>query len=98
VCPHCGDPNAELAFRAVSGRGVVRAWTVMHQSFVGGFEDQLPFVLVDVELDDQVDLRMVARLLDGPDVALHVGDRVRSVFEDVAPGVAIPAFALVPPQ
>jgi uncharacterized OB-fold protein len=95
VCPHCGDASAELAFRPLSGEGVVRSWTVMHQSFVTGFDDQLPFVLVDVELDDQVDLRMIARLLDGPDVALHAGDRVRSVFEDIAPGVAIPAFVLV---
>jgi uncharacterized OB-fold protein len=98
VCPHCGDPDAELTFRPVSGRGVVRSWAVMYQSFVEGFEDQLPFVLVDVELDEQVDLRMVARLLDGPDVGLHVGDRVLTVFEDLAPGVAIPAFVVASSQ
>jgi hypothetical protein len=64
----------------------------MHQSSVPGFDDALPFVLVDVELDDQADLRMIARLLDGRDVPVKLGDRVTSVFEDIAPGVAIPAF------
>jgi uncharacterized OB-fold protein len=92
VCPHCGDPNAEFSFRPLSGRGAVRSWTVMHQSSVPGFDDALPFVLVDVELDDQADLRMIARLLDGRDVPVTLDDRVTSVFEDIAPGVAIPAF------
>jgi uncharacterized OB-fold protein len=92
VCPHCGDPDAEFSFRPLSGRGTVRSWTVVHQPNVPGFDDELPFVLVDVELDDQADLRMVARLLDEPDVPVRLGDRVTSVFEDIAPGVAIPAF------
>ena len=66
----------------------------MRQSFLPGFDDDLPFVLVDVELDEQADLRMIGRLLDGPDVALHLGDRVVVAFEDLAPGVSVPAFAL----
>jgi uncharacterized OB-fold protein len=97
VCQHChhGDPGFE--FEPVSGRGVVRSWTVVRQSFLPGFADDVPYVLVDVELDEQADLRMIGRLLDGPDVALHVGNRVVAAFEDIAPGVAVPAFALEQP-
>ena len=36
-----------------------------------------PFVLVDVELTEQPDLRLIGRLLDGPDAPLAVGDRGR---------------------
>ncbi len=43
----------------------------MHQSFLPGFDDLLPFVLVDVELDEQADLRTIGRLLDGPDAPLR---------------------------
>jgi uncharacterized OB-fold protein len=94
VCAHCGDPEATFSFEAVSGRGVVRSWTVMHQSFVAGFEDDVPFVLVDVELEEQADLRMIGRLVDGPDAPLHLGDRVTAAYEDLGDGVSIPAFAL----
>ena len=68
----------------------------MRQSFLPGFDDDLPFVLVDVELDEQADLRMIGRLLDGPDArAAHrrravVGRRSRTS----PPGVSVPAFAL----
>jgi uncharacterized OB-fold protein len=94
VCGHCHHPDAAFEFVPVSGRGSVRSWTVMHQSFLPGFEADLPFVLVDVELDEQANLRTIGRLVDGPDAPLALGARVRVAFEDLAPGVSIPAFAL----
>jgi uncharacterized OB-fold protein len=97
VCSHCHSTEPDFTFVPVSGRGVVRSWTVMHQSFLPGFDDLVPFVLVDVELEEQLDLRTIGRLLDGPDAPLAVGARVAVVFEDLAPGVSVPAFALEHP-
>jgi len=94
VCSHCHSTDPDFTFVPVSGRGVVRSWTVMHQSFVPGFDDLVPFVLVDVELDEQADLRTIGRLLDGPDAPLAIGARVVAAFEDLAPGISVPAFAL----
>ena len=96
VCRYCHSSDPAFTFEPVSGRGSIRSWTVMRQSFLPGFDDDVPFVLVDVELDEQRDLRMIGRLLDGPDVPLRVGDRVRVAFEDLPSGVAIPAFELEP--
>ena len=75
----------------------VRSWTVVRQSFLPGFDDDVPFVLVDVALDEQDDLRLIGRLLDGPDGAAR-DRRPRSTvaFEQLADGVAVPAFALEP--
>jgi uncharacterized protein len=94
VCPHCQATDPDFRFEPLSGRGTVRSWTLMRQSFLPGFDADVPFVLVDVELDDQADLRMIGRLVDGPDASLHAGDRVTAAFEDIGPGVAVPAFAL----
>lgn len=94
VCPHCHTTEPRFRFEPLSGRGVVCSWTVARQSFLPGFDDDLPFVLVDVELDDQPDLRMIGRLLDGPEAPLRVGDPVVVAFEDLGPGVAVPGFTL----
>ncbi|MBL7501156.1 OB-fold domain-containing protein [Frankia sp. CNm7] len=94
VCPHCHSTEPAFVFTPVSGRGSVRSWTVVRQSFLPGFAADVPFVLVDVELVEQAELRLIGRLLDGPDVAVRVGDPVTAAFEDVAPGVAVPAFRL----
>jgi len=92
VCTNCWSSTPDFVFEPVSGRGVVRSWTVLHDSFLPGFEDDLPFTLVDVELDDQPGLRMIGRLLvEGP-VLPHLGQRVAVAFEDLAPGVALPGF------
>lgn len=94
TCPHCRSTEPEFAFEPVSGNGRVRSWTIVRQSSLPGFAGDVPFVLVDVELDEQPELRMIGRLLDGPDAALHLGDRVSVAFEDVADGVSVPAFVL----
>ena len=94
VCSHCHSTEPDFTYVPVSGRGVVRSWTVMHQSFVPGFDDLVPFVLVDVELDEQADLRTIGRLLDGPDAHLAIGAHVTVAFEDLAPGISVPAFEL----
>ena len=50
----------------------------------------LPFVLVDVELAEQADLRLIGRLLDGVDAELRLGAAVRVVFEDLRPRSPFP--------
>ncbi len=66
----------------------------MRQSFLPGFDRDVPFLLVDVELVEQPDLRIIGRLMDGPDVDLHIGALVHATFEQLNPDVAVPAFAL----
>ena len=94
VCEGCLSPEPGFEFAPVEGGGRVRAWTVLRDSFLPGFRDELPFVLVDVELDAQAELRLIGRLVDGPEAPLALGDRVSVVFDDIGPGVAVPAFTL----
>jgi uncharacterized OB-fold protein len=94
VCTLCTSTDPQFEFVPVSGAGTVRSWTVIRDSFLPGFEDDLPFVLVDVELDVQSDLRMIGRLLDGVDADLDAGAHVDVAFEDIGDDVAVPAFRL----
>lgn len=94
VCPRCGATDPDFAFTPVDGSGTIRSWTVMRQSFLPGFDHDVPFVLVDVGLATQPDLRLIGRLVDGPDATLRIGAPVRLTFEDIDTGVAIPAWAL----
>ena len=95
ACPHCGATDPEYAYQEVSGLGTVRSWTVIRQSFPSGLRRRpVSFALVDVELAEQAELRMIGRLLDGPDAPVRTGAAVRVAFEDVAEGVSVPAFTL----
>jgi uncharacterized OB-fold protein len=94
VCPQCQHPDPDFTFEPVSGDGTIRSWVVLRQSFLPGFDDLIPLVLVDVALTEQPDIRLIGRLLNGPGAALALGHRVRIAFEDLAPGIALPAFTL----
>lgn len=95
ACPHCRSTDPRFVWTPVDGAGTVRSWTVMRQSFLPGFDEAVPFLLVDVELDAQPEVRMIGRLVDGPGTSLRVGSKVHLSWEDLAPDVAVPAFALV---
>jgi uncharacterized OB-fold protein len=96
TCPHCHSTDPNFVFEPVGGAGRVRSWAVVRQSFLPGFDADLPYLLVDVELAVQAGLRLIGRLLDGPDAPVCLHARVRTAFEDVAPGVCVPAFELEP--
>lgn len=91
VCRRCGSTDPAWGWEPVSGAGRVRSWTVARQAFLPGLET--PYVLVDVELDEQDDLRTIARLADGDASTLRVGDRVITEFEPVGDW-AVPVFRL----
>jgi uncharacterized protein len=94
VCPRCHHADPDFTFEPVSGEGTVRSWVILQQSFLPGFDALLPVVLVDVALDEQPDVRLIGRLLNGPDAYVALGSRVRVAFEDLAPDIAVPAFTL----
>lgn len=92
VCQRCLHPQSEFGFVPVDGGGRICSWVVFQDSFLPGFD--VPYVLVDVELDVQPGLRLIGRLVEGPEATIQRGSRVNVVFDDIAPGVSIPAFGL----
>jgi uncharacterized OB-fold protein len=95
VCLSCGTTDPAYEFTEVSGRATVRSWTVIRKAFLPGFDQEIPFVLVDAELEEQAELRLIGRLLNGVDAGLWIGAKVQVAFEDLTPEIAIPAFELV---
>ena len=94
ICPNCLSYERSFRYQPVSGRGTVRTWTVMRDAFLPGFRPDVPYVVVSVELEEQAGLKIVGRLVDGPEAPLAIGAPVEVVFDDVADGVSVPEFTL----
>ncbi len=94
VCRACLAPVPSWRFETVSGRGSIQSWTIFRMSFLPGFKGDVPYVIVDVELEEQAGLRILGKLVDGPAAKLAIGARVETVYEDRGEGVAIPQFRL----
>lgn len=69
-CPYCAKP--EHTWQVLSGRGVVYSWIVVRRAFWPEFEDEVPYALVSVDLDEGV--RVVTRVddIDSLDFGLRV--------------------------
>jgi len=87
--------SQRLEFHAVSGRGSIYSYTVMHQRDVAGFEHEAPFINIVVQLKEQPLLLMVANLPISERERVRVGAPVEVVFEERGEGLIIPQFRIV---
>lgn len=79
VCPECHA--LDLAPEPVSGNAIVYTYTIIRRAFHPAFADDIPYVVAIVELQEQVSLRLVTRIVDCPPEAVSIGMSVRVKFQ-----------------
>ena len=88
VCPECLSEESEWA--RVSGRGTVTTWVVFHRKYFESFAADLPYHVVQVQLDEGP--RLTANVVDVPNDEMHIGMPVEAVFDDVTPEITLVRF------
>ena len=89
ICSECLSPNADWV--AVSGRGEVFSFNIMHQVYHPGFAAEVPYAVVVIKLAEGA--KMISNLVGVSPDAIRIGMPVRVVFEDVTDEVTLPKFA-----
>src|SRR5258708_5848909 len=107
ACPWCAA--LESTWRKVEGKGAVHSYSEVHHAIQPAFRGHTPYLILLVDLDTQKGeptpgeaLRAVESLrrhggrLARADQVRRVGSgtRVRIVFSDVAPGLAVPQWTI----
>ena len=88
VCDACFSMN--VAWGEATGKGVVHSWTITHHAFHPGFKDDLPLMLLTVDLEEGV--RMQAQGRGIADEELRIGLPVRVGFAAVTEDLTLPVF------
>ncbi len=88
VCPFCFGER--LDWRQASGRGIVSTWTVVHKEWFPAFRADLPYNVVQVELEEGV--RLTANVVGVANAELRVGLPVEVTFDDVSETISLPRF------
>jgi uncharacterized OB-fold protein len=107
ACPWCASAKSDWV--PVDARGTVHSYTEVHHAIQPAFRAHTPYLVLLVDLDAQKGkpteheaLRVLGNLTT-PDGRLApqemvrrvgIGTRVRMVFADVAPGLAIPHWTI----
>jgi len=93
VCDAC--QSQQLAYVPVSGRGRIYSYAVMHQPNIAGFEQDIPYLNLLVELVEQPRLFMVSYLPMSAKATVQIGAAVAVYFEPVNAEITLPQFRLV---
>lgn len=101
MCPHC--QSMRVAWRVLSGRGVIWSFTAPSPPLLPAFQPLLPYVVAVVELAEDPTLRLVGALIrpgadsiQGIDAgAVRIGEPVRVAFWRCAEDVALPCWTPV---
>ncbi len=107
ACPWCAHPEARWV--AIEGRGTVHSYSEVHHAIQPAFRNHTPYLILLVDLDTQKGvpsadeaIRVVGNLATADGVLatadmvrkVGIGTRVRMVFSDVAPGLALPQWTI----
>ena len=91
VCPFCFAD--EIEWRQASGRGRISTWTRVHKAWFPAFADEVPYNVVQVELDEGP--RLTSQLVGARDPDIAVGAQVAVVFTDVDDGLTLHNFRII---
>lgn len=92
LCLDCGDARHE--WTPLSGRGRVHTWTVITHPVHPAAVARVPYVVVEVELEEQAGLRLISNLVDCDPAAIAFDAPVTLAFLRHPTGQKLPVFRL----
>src|SRR6516225_4256197 len=94
ACPWCAC--LESSWKKVEGKGTVHSYSEVHHAIQPAFRTKTPYLILLVDLDTQKGEPTPDGQLAPPELVKRVGigTRVRMVFSDVAPGLALPQWTI----
>lgn len=87
-CSHCW--TGEIEDVAASGRGRVWSYTVVHRTRMPGFQDEVPYVVALVELDEGV--KVLSNIINCAPERVNIGLSVQLTFVRADATWNIPMF------
>ncbi len=90
ICSECG--SNEASWEPLAGRGRITTWTVVTHPVHPAAVDRVPYVVAEVELEEQPGLRMIAGLVGIEPDAVAMDLAVAVEFETHPSGQKLPMF------
>jgi uncharacterized OB-fold protein len=87
-CRYCS--SVKLAWTAMSGRGKVLSWTIVHWSPNPAYAADAPYSLALIQLEEGP--RMLSNIVGCPPGPIQIGMQVKVEFEQCSPQILLPKF------
>jgi len=88
MCQTCWSEDYQ--WEAVSGRGTISSWVRYHKAFDAVYADDVPYNVIQVDLD--VGVRLISNLVTPDESVVRSGLLVEPFFEDVTSEITLLKF------
>ena len=88
VCPECTSDAYD--WNPVSGKGRVFSFVIYHRAYHPGFQDEIPYVVGVIELDEGP--RMLSNVVGCKPEEVRCDMPVEVAFEDITDEMSLPKF------
>jgi len=88
LCSGCW--SRKFSWTRLCGRGRVNSWVVFHQSYYRGYDNELPYNVAEVELEEGP--RLLTNLMQVGYAEIRAGMAVEIVFDDVTDEITLAKF------
>lgn len=92
-CPNCQSQG--LNWVNLPGTGTVYSYSSVTRAIMPEMEESLPYITAVIALDEAGGTRLISNVVDIPIDQVHVGLKVRVVWDDDWGGVTVPRFTAV---
>jgi uncharacterized OB-fold protein len=87
----CSCGSAASTWTPIAGTGEVYTYTVVHRAPTPAYQQDAPYVIAHVTVDEGP--RLISNLVDCDPADVHIGMPVRVVYDDVTPELTLYKFA-----
>lgn len=89
-CGECGSSSSKWS--KLSGQGHLTSWTIVTHPIHPAAVDRVPYIVAEIELQEQAGLRIITNLLESNPEDLRVGLPVEVIFQVHSSGQKLPQF------
>ncbi|WP_342514784.1 OB-fold domain-containing protein [Sporosarcina sp. FSL K6-1522] len=91
-CAKCGSPAVSWEEIGNDIQGTIYSYVISHRPFLPGFQDDLPLIIAQVELDKVPEVKIMANVLDCDYEKIQIGMPVKMIWQDLPEGRSLPQW------
>jgi len=92
ACSKCGATELSWESQGSDITGTIYSYVVSYRPFLPGFQDDLPTIIVVVQLDKLNEVKIIGNVLACPPEEIKIGIPVKMTWQDITEDRALPQW------
>ncbi|SEN04703.1 hypothetical protein SAMN05192533_108158 [Mesobacillus persicus] len=94
-CAKCGGTELSWETFGSDVKGTIYSYVISYRPFLPGFQDDLPLVIAQVELENPSGVKILGNVIESNHEEIKIGKPVQMVWVDITEDRALPQWKLL---